>query len=695
MPAPILLIGNQNAGKTSLFNTLTGLKSRVANYPGVTTEACVGEIRRFTGESVEVIDLPGTYSLIPASDEEELTVKVLLGMIKSLKNYSLIVVVIDCQELRRGLYLYAQIMELGFKAIIALSMADQKTLLWQKQAVSLLKQHCSSIVVPISINDAASIAKLTHTIDGILAGSFYPQIPKLPLWHHHFKPNLLTKLSLMTPLLTLPKHIKNSPDLLFNFNIFSYNLAKKHRLALTEQSLTHLHLTEQEANELDSFINDIPEKRFQAIDKWLKELKDDYQDKRVISDAIDKVVLHPFLGTTLLLVLIFLMMQSLFTLAKPLADILTLGVEHIALNVGNILPKASLLHSLLVDGIFLGLGSIVAFMPLIALLFLFLSLLEDSGYLARATYLLDNTMKKWGLCGRSLMPMLSSFACAVPAILASRTIPSYKKRLITVMVLPFLICSARLPVFGLIIASLFSSYPPLWGFFDVGGILFIAMYVLSLVVSLFFAFILAKILRVNQEDSLAIELPPYRWPNPINVIKKIADRLYLFMRDVGGIILAATIIIWALLHLPSDILKDGDINTVLITTDHEHSLAGKMGKAIEPLLSPLGLDWRIGVGIIASFLAREVFISTMSVVYGFDHQEDMIGLKNSFSEHISLASGLSLLVFFALSMQCVSTLAATHRETGSWLWPMMQFIMMTGSGYLLSYLTYMMATNLL
>lgn len=694
MTAPILLLGNQNAGKTTLFNALTGLNAKVANYPGVTVEARVGEITRFVGERVSVVDLPGTYSLIPASEEEELSVRALFGDIAKLREHSLVVVVIDCTELRRGLYLYSQIIELGFKAMIALSMVDQRSAQWQKHAVETLNRSLGSIVVPVSANDKASIKRLTSTIDGILAGSLRPHIKELPLLCAHLPVALQDKLGRVGRA-PLPPHARNSVDLIRNHNVFAYSLAKRGRLRKSLSDLDHLELVDAEQKLLDHLVAEIPEQRFVRVDEWIKDLRPETDKTRQKSDIVDRILLQPVVGTLFLLVLFIAMLQAMFLLAQPLADIMGQGVAFIASMTSDFLPRHSIVSSLVVDGIIEGVGSILEFLPLIALLFLFLSVLEDSGYLARATFLLDKTLKRAGLCGRSLMPMLSGFACAVPAIMAARTIGNRKERLITILVTPFLTCSARLPIFGLIVGALFSAYPPLFGIVDVGALMFIAMYALGLMASIIAAIILSKLLKADAQQSLAIELPPYRFPNPLSVIKRVLDRVYLFVRDVGSVILASTIIVWALFHFephPNEARKAAP--QLEATVDLSHTYAGVIGRGIEPFIAPMGLDWQVGVGILASFLAREVFVSTMAVVYGFSTSDEHdTSLRSAFKNHITPLSGFCLLIFFTLSMQCISTMATVKRETGSLLWPLVQFVMMSGSGYVLSVLVYIVGKS--
>jgi len=695
----ILLLGNQNSGKSTLFNALTGLNSKVANFPGVTVEAKIGQITRLGGERIDVVDLPGTYSLIPASEEEELTVKAVFGQIPDLNNHSLIVVVIDSTELRRGLYLYCQIIELGFKAIIALSMVDQQPMLAEQHNISLLQKAVGTYVVPVSADDKSSITRLKTTIDSILAGALRPQIKEQPLLFEDLSERLQEKLSCMGNNIphALPEQAQNSADLVRNHNIYLYRLVRGSRLRLREEHINHLRLNFEQRNELDRLIASMPEQRFARVDKWIKDLKSGPDTSRAKSDLVDKFLLHPFLGTIFLLVLFVSLLQSMFLIAQPIADWFADIMSKAGQVVGSLMPAGSMIKSLVVEGIFEGVGSILAFLPLIALLFLFVGMLEDSGYLARATYLLDATLKRFGLCGRSLTPMLSGFACAVPAIMATRTIGDRKVRLITILVLPFLTCSARLPIFGLIVGALFSAYPPLFGFLDVGALIFLLMYALGLGASLLAASILAKVLRSSESQNLSIELPPYRWPSLRANIKRVIDRIYLFVRDVGSVIFASTILVWSLFHFEPYAPPKPNAENIAIEKipprQLEQSYAGMIGKSIEPALRPMGLDWQAGVGILASFLAREVFVSTMAVVYGLQAEDESgPGLKNAFKRHVTPLSGLCLLIFFTLSMQCVSTLAATRRESGSMLWSLLQFGIMTGGAYALAVATYLVGS---
>jgi ferrous iron transport protein B len=686
--APIFLVGNPNVGKSTLFNALTGLNARVANYPGITVEAKIGRIKRFSGDELTLVDLPGTYSLIPASQDEELTVRALMGAVAELRESRLTVVVISANELRRGLYLYSQIIELGVSAIVAVTMVDQLSKAQIRNIVGTLQRSLGAHVVAVSVDDKASLQNLKNTLDGIVAGSLQPKIKEQPLLFAGLNEELQDKLSEDCAVAqNLPRHAVKSPALVINHNIFLYLLNKRGLLEKNLGSLDCLKLTQSDVSQIDSLVAKLPQERFVRVDNWLTGLRVERGRLRMLSDWADRFLLHPFFGSLFGIFLFASLLQGLFLLAQPVADYFSDAISKLGTWASNYLPAESLTRSLIKDGIFEGLGSVLSFLPLIAILFFFISLLEDSGYLARACVLLDRILRQTGLCGRSLMPMLSGFACAVPAIMATRGIGGKKERLITIMVTPFLTCSARLPVFGLIVGALFSSYPPIFGFFDTGAFLFMSMYALGLLASLVAAWTLSKVLGETATPRLNIELPPFRLPRPWPILKRVMERIHVFVTDVGTIILASTIFIWAMFKLEVSPIHHPVNERPIVPL--EATYAGVVGKAIEPLMKPMGLDWQVGVGILASFLAREVFVSTMAVVYGLDNaNEEDENLKAAVKNHISPLSGLCLLIFFTLSMQCVSTLAATRRETGSLLWPSLQFSFMTLTAYILATATY-------
>lgn len=675
----VLLLGNPNAGKTTVFNAMTGLNAKVANYPGITVEARTGFFKRFNDEKVVLVDLPGTYSLFPCAEDEELTIKAFLGLIEEINEYRLIVLVIDSGQLRRGLYLYSQVIELGYKAIIALTMADENVAFQDDSLIKELKKILGTYVVAINSKDKTGLNTLKVTIDGILSGSLKWELNELPILYDNM-PKDLEKILLIKKISPVD-FIVNSPKsdaVIINRQIYLYGLMRRGRFKEQLGSIKDLPLSLERQQVLDDVISHWPEKRFNRVDNWIKLIDWKIVDKKKSKFNVDKLLLNPVMGTLFAGVLFFFLVESLFLLAKPLAEFLSDSFQALgALSLG-FLPHGSLTKSLWQDGIVQGLGSILSFLPLIALLFMLLAVMEDSGYLARATFLFHKLLSSFGLCGRSLVPMLSGFACAVPAIMATRTIGSHKERLITILTLPFLTCSARLPVFGLIIGSTFSSYPKIFGFLDVGALLFLAMYLLGIFMTLISSFLLSKFFSPQRaEMAMTIELPPYRWPDAKSIFIRVWERVWLFLRDVGSIILASTILTWGLFNLGSHGLVGGQI---------ENSFAGILGKTLSPIFAPLGFDWQITLGILASFLAREVFISTVAIAYGFG--QEGFDLEQSLRAHLSPLSALSLLIFFTLSMQCISTLATTKRETRSLFWPTMQFIFMSCSAYFISLITY-------
>lgn len=683
MNKPVLFLGNPNAGKTTLFNALTGLNAKVANYPGITVEAKEGKLLRYNKEEVTIVDLPGTYSLFPTQEDEELTVKALLGIIESLKEHSLVVLVIDVSELRRGLYLYSQVIELGFRAIIALTMVDENPKWAHPQIIKELKKITGTYVVAVNSKDKKSLQILVNTIDGIIAQSLKWELSYLPLlYNEDIYKEIIDKIINQNDItISFIKNAPKSEQIIINRYLYLYGLWRRQRLK-KELSNKAFSLDEKFMLKVDELISSWPEQRFKRVDLWVRDLEKQIPnvESRHAGFYLDKFFLHPFFGLIFAFMVFFVMIQGLFLISKPMTLALDFLMSLISQGLDKVLPANSLTKSLAIDGVLKGLGSVISFLPLIALLFFCLGLLEDTGYLARATFLFDKWLKRFGLLGKSLVPMLSGFACAVPAIMAARTIGNKKERIITILTLPFLTCSARLPVFGLIIGSLFSSYPPILGIFDVGAILFLSMYLLGILASLTSALLLSKFMpKSNERMELSIELPKFRLPNLGLLAQKVKDRVVVFIKDVGSVILAASIIMWALFTLAPSFY-------IVKAQSLDQTYAGLLGHFLAPIFSPLGFDWQITLGILGSFLAREIFISTMAIAYGLSDGAD--GLFLAFKEHVSPLCGISLLIFFTLSMQCFSTLATTKRETASFIWPIFQFLLMTGSAYLLSLIVY-------
>ena len=441
------------------------------------------------------------------------------------------------------------------------------------------------------------------------------------------------------------------------------------------------------------------------------------------TQKVDAFALHPVLGPLLMIGIFLLLFQALFSWAEPLMSAIEFVVGEAKAAVATVMPQSlPLLSSLVTEGVITGVGNVIVFVPQIAVMFLFLAFLEDSGYLARAAFLLDRVMQKVGLHGRAFVPLLSGFACAVPAIMATRTIENEKDRLVTILVTPLISCSARLPVYALMIATIFSTTPPLFGFLEAGAVVVIAMYSLSLGAALGMAALFKRTLLKSPTPPLVLELPAYRWPKPAQVARAVGSRVMMFLRDAGTVILAITIVLWAVLTFPIDhdvkVKRDADVAAIEATevasADRderiaavknlaqeqlvEHSAAGRVGHLMAPVLAPLGFDWKIGIGILASFAAREVFVSTLGIVYGLGEvdEDDTTSLREAMRKDkkadgtplYTPLTGLSLLVFFVLAMQCMSTLAVVKRETRSWKWPLFQFGYMTVLAVLASLLVY-------
>jgi ferrous iron transport protein B len=628
----ILLIGNPNAGKTLLFNRLTGLKAKVANYPGVTVECRSGNLVLPKVGNIEVVDLPGTYSLHACSEDEQITLKGVCGELPSSSNRDLLIAVVDATQLERNLYLVTQLITLGRPMVIALSMMDmarKKRILIDTQ---LLSERLGLPVISLSGLSGEGLEDLKNAIalHFSASGSLLPQ----------------------------PAQAQNLPK---------------------------------------PSADDVA-KAYKQIRIWLDGA---YHNPRQATKTfrIDKLVLHPFLGPLLLLVIFGLMFESLFAWSKPIIEDLEGAVGFLGENVRQMFDANSLFGSLLADGVIAGVGSVIAFVPLIAILFFFIGVLEDSGYLARATFLLDRLMSKVGLPGRAFVPLLSGFACAVPAILATRVIESRKDRLITILVTPLMACSARLPVYGLLIATAFSTMPPLFGFVQVGAVVMLSMYALGIVAAFGMAAIFKHLLFKGPTSSLILELPPYRMPRWSPLLQTVLLRVRIFLREAGTIILAMTVVLWALFTFPRQ-----DIDTPA-STQLQKSYAGQMGHFIEPVLEPLGFDWKIGVGLLASFTAREVLVSTLGVIYGLGQDQDdkSSTLRSAIAQDINPKTGkpvytplvaLSLMVFFSLAMQCMSTLAATKKETKSFKWPALQFGYMTALAWICSFAVFQVGSGL-
>jgi ferrous iron transport protein B len=713
----IALIGNPNSGKTTLFNALTGLTARTGNYPGITVESRSGTFE-IDGRSIEVVDLPGTYSMAPRSDDEAVAVRGVLGTLDDRVRPDLVVCVVDGTALERHLYLAVTLRELGVPMLLAVTMTDTLDAFGRHLECEKLAQNLGIVAVPASGVRPTEIASLKRAI--VRCVDERSRVP--PLAPPPFKP---------PPLATdVARHLKSKLGF----------VAEDDAVALFALSVAHaghalhLGLDDDSARRIAALHDDdgVLSKAIAARYRYAHEVC-----ATVVGDApqapeeertrkIDAFVLHPLFGPAFFVVVFGALFQALFSWSAPLMDLIEAGMGTLGDIVAARIPESlPLFRSLVVNGVVAGVGNVLVFVPQIAALFLFLGILDDTGYLARAAFLLDRLMARVGLHGRAFVPLLSGFACAVPALMATRTIENEKDRLVTILVTPLISCSARLPVYTLVIATLFATSPPIFGVLEVGTVLFFAMYALGTGAAIAMAALFKRTLLVSPVPPLVLELPPYRWPRPSQLARHVGSRVWVFIREAGTVILAITVVLWALFTFPKDdaieerVARDRQVlvdeeadedalaafDATAAAARLEVSAAGRFGRFLEPVMSPLGFDWKISVGVIASFAAREVLVSTLGLIYGLGDgtDEESVSLRTAMAndtdpitgkKRFTPLVGLSLMVFFVLAMQCASTLATTRRETRSWKWPAFQFAYMTALAYVTSLVVFQVGTLL-
>jgi ferrous iron transport protein B len=656
----IALAGNPNAGKTTLFNALTGMRQKVANYPGVTVERKEGFWRLGEDNFARLIDLPGLYSLDATSLDEQIARDVLTGRIESLPKPDVIVAVVDATNLERNLYLVTQLLDYNVPLVVALTMVDVA----EKQSLEIDTKKLSKLLqVPVVEVKATQRKGIEELVETVLQALKIEQKKK------------------------------------------SYSFSTNHSGNVSDESFIHLSLQD------DSQINKQIFARYNFIsDIYQEAVKPKQTEERGISEKIDRILTHKFFGLVILIGILLLVFQTIFSWANLPMDLLEQGFGALGNFVRVSMPEG-ILTDLLVDGVIAGVGGVLVFLPQILLLFLFLSILEDTGYMARAAFLLDRLMRGVGLHGKAFLPLLSSFACAIPGIMATRTIEDRRDRLATIMIAPFMSCSARLPVYTLMIATFFAGQTVL-GFVSLGAVLILAMYALGIVVAVVVGWILKRTILKAPPPPFVMELPPYRLPNFRTVFQNMFTRAGLFLKRAGTVILAISIILWALTAFPrnSEVqIQESDVQTQIVTGAEQtpindsgaklrNSYAGQLGHLIEPVIEPLGFDWKIGVALIASFAAREVLVSTLSIIYnvGDDSNEESESLMQAVREAKkddgtpawTPLTALTLMVFFVLAMQCMSTVAVVRRETNSWAWALFMVFYMTGLAYLAAFLTY-------
>ena len=694
----IALVGNPNTGKSSLFNSLTGLNQKVGNFPGVTMDKKVGSSRLPDGRVVSIIDLPGCYSLYPKTQDEAVVFQVLSDK-KNESHPDLIVFIADVTNLKRNLLLYSQVADLGIPIILALNMND---LAVKEQMVvdsDKLSERLGVQVVKISARHGENISGLKEAI------------VQAPTFAVHTSAYSIPEVSrkLVDTISQDYDHQSEYASLLMAHQYPSAKHLSKDKSAALGQLVADEKFDSQNQQIEEtlwrySYIDDIIRECVKVIPKV---------DEPSITDRIDDILTHKVWGFAIFFLVLLFIFQAIFSWAEyPMA--LIEGFFGWLDEIGHTYLPAGALTDLLLNGILAGLGGVLVFIPQIAILFAFIAILEDTGYMARITFLMDKMMRKVGLSGKSVVPMIGGLACAVPSIMAARNIESWKDRIITIMVTPLISCAARLPVYILLI-SLVVPDDKVFGFFDLRGITLLGLYILGTLGAVVVAWVMKKIIKGRERSYFIMELPVYRSPRWKNIFRIMYEKVKTFIFEVGKIIIAVSIVLWvSASYGPSDRMdrieekytseaftsqyESDQLERMRASEELENSYVGILGKAIEPAIRPLGFDWKIGIALITSVAAREVFVGTMATIYSVEAvDDDDSNIREVMAASVNPATGekvyttataFSLMVFYAFAMQCISTIAVVKRETNGWKWPAIQFGYMTVMAYLASLLVY-------
>jgi ferrous iron transport protein B len=737
----VVLTGNPNCGKTTLFNALTGLRAKVGNYAGVTVERKEGRLLGAPEDlKARVLDLPGTYSLSPQSLDEQISRDVLLNRLPELPPPSLMVVVVDASNLQRNLYYATQVVELGHPTIIALNMMDVAEANGHQIDGKKLSDILEVPVMPIVASDGHGVPELRKKIVELLrapAISATRPVAGIRRCFTELPARLKSEADTLEGLLAERFHERRTQAaaeallVLCNEKALASSLEHYPKEVLEAVGAARLRLEQAGVDWRGATI----EGRYAKVAEIQQAVTTELAPPgETLSDKLDRILTHKVWGTLIFVAIMMVIFQSIFRFAHWPMDWLQALVDWLGGVVGGIIPPGPL-NSLLVDGVIAGVGAVVVFLPQILLLFLFIGFLEDTGYMARAAFLMDRLMSKVGLHGKSFIPMLSSFACAIPGIMATRTIESPKDRLVTILVAPLMSCSARLPVYTLLIGACIPRMTVL-GFLTLSGLTMLAMYLLGIIVALFMAFLFKKTLLKGETPMLIMELPPYKLPLFRVVLRHMWDRSKLFLRRAGTVILGINIILWFLASYPKNhqtekefaarraeiqnaqvrgqtaegsqsLLTSSPTEDKLAALKNEeaglklrNSFAGRLGRFIEPAIAPLGFDWKMGIGIVSSFAAREVFVSTMSTVYNVGTYDRSEAKKTALEKTLqaqrrpngtpvyTTLTAITLMVFYVFALQCASTIAVVRRETNSWKWPLFQWAYMGALAWVLAFVTY-------
>jgi ferrous iron transport protein B len=694
----VALIGNPNVGKSSLFNLLTGLHQKIANFPGVTVEKKTGSATIFnstTGEAnnLEIVDLPGTYSLYPTSPDERIPFEVLCDP-NNEDHPDAVIILADGTNLKRSLFLASQVIDLKIPTVLALNMMD----LVQSQGIKIkpdeLERRLGIRVCPIIARKGVGIEELKQALINDIP------VPTADVYDTTLiKPSILSgirkELNLKSNYAAL--QIANHINSLEHFNLPEEQIKKLQNL---------FEGVDYDANKIQSFES---LERYKSIQQIIDSCVRVSDEKKVsFSTRLDRLLVHRIWGYVIFLCILFIIFQSIFSIAEfPMNFIDETFTGFIDL-VSNLLPKG-VLNDLIVNGVLAGIGGIIIFVPQIAMLFMFIAILEDTGYMARVSFLMDKLMRNFGLNGRSVIPLMSGVACAVPAIMSTRTISSWKERMVTILVTPLMSCSARLPVYTLLISLIIpSTYV---GVFNIQGLVLMSLYLIGFIAALVASVVISGLIKSKQKSYFIMEIPVYRMPRWTNIGYSILEKVKIFLIDAGKIIIAISIVLWFLssrgpgdkfekvnqeIEQMTDNTENSEKKLALESQRLEYSYAGQLGHLLEPVIKPLGFDWKIGIALVTSFAAREVFVGTMTTIYSVGNDENLTVKEKMRMEkdvvtgqpRYSVAVGWSLMLFYAFAMQCMSTLAVVKRETGSWKWPVIQFVYLSALAYFTSLIVY-------
>ncbi|MFV2065563.1 MAG: ferrous iron transport protein B [Pirellulales bacterium] len=737
----VALLGNPNTGKSTLFSALAGVRQRVGNYPGVTVEKKIGQVE-VDGVRFRLVDLPGTYSLAPRSPDEMIAVDVLLGRLDDLPSPDAVLCIVDASNLQRNLYLVSQVLELGLPTLVALNMTDVARERGIQIDIDRLQRQLGVPIVATQAHRRVGIDRLRTALIDIAGGPSPPPTSPFP------EPFQQEVMALEAG--------------------FARSSSRKFPRYLVERLLldTSGYLAESGLSGGDGEVDRLvvaarqrladsghPVPAVEAIARygWVEEVLEGVvveptQRKVTVSDRVDRILTHKVWGSLVFVAVMIVVFQSIFTWAGPAMNSIEWSVRAIGDQAASFLPTGAV-RSLVVDGVIAGVGAVLIFLPQIFILFFFIALLEGCGYMARAAYLMDKLMAGIGLSGKSFIPLLSSFACAIPGIMSARVIENRRDRLVTILVAPLMSCSARLPVYTLLIAAFIPDRRYLGGWLGLQGMTLLMLYALGIGTAICVALVLNKTLLRGETPPFVLELPGYKLPSPRNVLARMAERGWAFIRRAGTLILAVTVLVWAAGYFPHspevrqqvrdqyasqladlkirvDQLQAGQAEASQVAAAQaelatlqqeisnrtagaymEQSILGRLGRLIEPAVRPLGWDWRIGAAVLASFPAREVVIGTMGVIYnlGGDQDEESVSLQEQLRSAtrngtrvaaFDIPVAVSIMVFFALCAQCAATLVVIRRETASWRWPLFTFSYMTVLAYVGALLTYQLGTML-